>query len=293
MQLTLTRDAELFAAKAGRLLEERAERNVMATVLMQVRSGRFAAAGRPLFAYAVDENDEVCAAALRTAPWSLLASGFDEAGAAALLGEWMREDSELPGVSGEPEVARAIASAWVDLTGGSSHLRVRMAMHALTEVTDPPRPARGRLRLANDTERDLMIVWERAFTLEAGTGPSDEAERTVATRLSTSAQHVWENIDPVCALTLSPTIGETTRIGPVYTPPEHRRHGYASSAVAELSRHALRCGAKRVMLYTDLANPTSNKIYATVGFQRFSDWEEHAFVQPASSSMRLLHGSCE
>ena len=65
MQLTLTRDAELFAAKAGRLLSERAERNVMATVLMQVRSGRFAAAGTPLFAYAVDENDEVCAAALR------------------------------------------------------------------------------------------------------------------------------------------------------------------------------------------------------------------------------------
>jgi predicted GNAT family acetyltransferase len=279
MQLTLTRDAELFAAKAGRLLSERAERNVMATVLTQARSGRFAAAGTPLFAYALDENDEVCAAALRTPPWPLLASGFEKAGAAALLGEWLREDDELPGVSGEPELARSIASTWAQLTGGSSHLRMRMAMHALTEVTDPPRPARGHLRLANDTEQDLMIAWERAFTLEAGRGTSDEAERTIATRLSTGAQHVWENIDPVCALTLSPTIGETARIGPVYTPPEHRQHGYASSAVAELSRHALRCAATRVMLYTDLTNPTSNKIYATVGFQRFSDWEEHSFKQ--------------
>ena len=31
------------------------------------------------------------------------------------------------------------------------------------------------------------------------------------------------------------------------------------------------------MLYTDLSNPTSNKIYAEVGYRRFADWEEHAF----------------
>ena len=31
------------------------------------------------------------------------------------------------------------------------------------------------------------------------------------------------------------------------------------------------------MLYTDLANPTANKIYAEVGYRRFGDWEEHAF----------------
>lgn len=31
------------------------------------------------------------------------------------------------------------------------------------------------------------------------------------------------------------------------------------------------------MLFTDKANPTSNKIYAAVGFEPISDWEEHAF----------------
>jgi len=78
----------------------------------------------------------------------------------------------------------------------------------------------------------------------------------------------------VSTLALSPQIAGTVRIGPVYTPPEHRRRGYASAAVAAASRQALARGASRCMLFTDLANPTSNKIYAAVGFRRFADWVE-------------------
>jgi predicted GNAT family acetyltransferase len=66
----------------------------------------------------------------------------------------------------------------------------------------------------------------------------------------------------------------------VYTPPHRRRRGYAGSAVAAASRRALAGGATTCMLFTDLANPTSNKIYAEVGYRRAGDWEEHAF-EPA------------
>jgi predicted GNAT family acetyltransferase len=65
----------------------------------------------------------------------------------------------------------------------------------------------------------------------------------------------------------------------VYTPPEHRRRGYATALVADLSRHALRTGAERCMLFTDLANPTSNRIYARIGYRRCGDWEERA-IEP-------------
>jgi len=37
------------------------------------------------------------------------------------------------------------------------------------------------------------------------------------------------------------------------------------------------------MLFTDLANPTSNKIYAEVGYRRTGDWEEIA-LEPAQPS---------
>jgi predicted GNAT family acetyltransferase len=77
---------------------------------------------------------------------------------------------------------------------------------------------------------------------------------------------------------MSPAIAGTVRVGPVYTPPENRRRGYATSAVAAASRRALAAGARQCILFTDLANPTSNQIYSTVGFWRFADWEEYAFL---------------
>jgi predicted GNAT family acetyltransferase len=68
------------------------------------------------------------------------------------------------------------------------------------------------------------------------------------------------------------------RIGPVYTPPERRARGYAGSAVAAASRRALAGGADTCMLFTDLSNPTSNKIYAEVGYTPAGSWEEHTFT---------------
>jgi predicted GNAT family acetyltransferase len=104
-----------------------------------------------------------------------------------------------------------------------------------------------------------------------------QSEQTVARRLSSGAQFVWEHRRPVSTVSLSPAIAGTVRVGPVYTPPEHRGRGYASAAVAHVSRDALGGGARQCMLFTDLANPTSNKIYAAVGFRRIGDWEELEF----------------
>ena len=67
-----------------------------------------------------------------------------------------------------------------------------------------------------------------------------------------------------------PSFG-VARVGPVYTPPEQRRKGYASAAVAEVSQRFLDAGA-RVCLYTDQANPTSNGIYQALGYRRWSTW---------------------
>jgi predicted GNAT family acetyltransferase len=34
------------------------------------------------------------------------------------------------------------------------------------------------------------------------------------------------------------------------------------------------------VLFTDLSNLTSNKIYAEIGYRRLADWEEHGFQRP-------------
>jgi len=150
------------------------------------------------------------------------------------------------------------------------------AMHLLREVIEPSPWPGGALRRAQHEDRALLIGWERAFVRDAGITPdaATEAERTIARRLDARSQFVWQDQAPVSTLAVSPAIAGTVRIGPVYTPPEHRRRGYASAAVAAACRDALGEGAQQCMLYTDLANPTSNRIYAAVGFRRFADWEE-------------------
>jgi predicted GNAT family acetyltransferase len=67
------------------------------------------------------------------------------------------------------------------------------------------------------------------------------------------------------------------RIGPVYTPPEFRKRGYASALTAALSQEMLDQGRKFVTLYTDLSNPTSNHIYQTIGYKPVHDVDEYRF----------------
>ncbi len=272
----LTRNVEKFAVRVEDFLAEQVERNVLATVLGHARRGRFEGR-RSLFACCLDERGQVRAVAMRTPPWPLLACDFDAPTAELLVERWLSEDPSVSGVTAQPETARAIAGAWSTHTGGTSRCSMREAMHLLSEVNDPPRPAAGRLRLATGEERELLTAWERAFVLEAGTGVAEEAGHSVEARLAIGAQHVWEDGGPVSTLVLSPAIAGTVRIGPVYTPPEHRRRGYASSAVAAACRHALAQGARQCMLFTNLANPTSNRIYASVGFRRCGEWEEYRF----------------
>jgi predicted GNAT family acetyltransferase len=122
-----------------------------------------------------------------------------------------------------------------------------------------------------------------AFAAEAlSAGDADHAARMVDTRLGDGGAFVWDDGGPVSVVALSPPVAGVPRIGPVYTPPAYRRRGYAGMAVAEVSRRALAAGAKRCMLFTDLANPTSNKIYAEVGYHRFGAWTEYRFDPPPS-----------
>ena len=66
-----------------------------------------------------------------------------------------------------------------------------------------------------------------------------------------------------------PSFG-VARVGPVYTPAAHRGHGYATALTAHVSR-VLSDSGVLVCLFTDLANPTSNRIYAAIGYESVVD----------------------
>jgi predicted GNAT family acetyltransferase len=275
VRFVLMRDPAEFAARVEPFVTAAIERNVIATVVMNAAAGLY----EGLCVCGLDERGAVAYAGLRTPPWPLLSSELTATDAAALVELWLREDPEVNGVNGVPETARAVAAAWAQATGGTTRLRMSDAMHALTAVRDPPRPASGRLRVARVSERGLLVEWSRAFIDEAQVaGGPDEAERLVDARLEHGGLLVWEDPEPVCYVGVAPPVAGVVRIGPVYTPPAYRGRGYAGTLVAAASRRALAEGASRCMLFTNLANPTSNKIYAEVGYERFAAWEEHSFI---------------
>jgi RimJ/RimL family protein N-acetyltransferase len=263
-------------AQAWPLLSARLECNVLATVTMNVLEGRHPGA---IFALGTAEGGRVTAAAMRTPPLPLIVSEIDPGQAPALVALWLGEDPEVPGVNGPPATAQAIAAAWSRRTGGTTGCQTRLSIHALDEVHDPPRPAAGQLRVAVAEDRPLLLEWWRAFERDAGLAPRDDTAG-VDSRLDHGGLVMWVDGEPVSMVGVTRPVAGVVRIGPVYTPRALRARGYAGTAVAELSRRALAGGARRCMLYTDVANPTSNKIYFEVGYRRLGGWEEHEFRRP-------------
>jgi len=278
-EISITSDAEAFAAVAARFLGAELEREQLARILDGVLKGRYGEQ-RNHFATVLDAHGELVAAALRTPPHSLNCTQLpDLALAPELVEVWLARDPDVVGVGAEPETARAIAAAWARRTGGDTDLHLSMAMHAARAIEDPPRRAAGRLRLAAAADRDRLVRWWRAFFIEAEPLHPDDAEQAVAARYEDDALHVWEDGGEAVSLIGARLTGNGHGwIGPVYTPPELRRRGYAGAGVAAASRRLLDAGASDCMLFTDLANPTSNKIYHEVGYRRFADWEDHRFM---------------
>jgi len=278
MPVSFTREVADVPAAVDEFLAPRVERNVLASLLVHARAGRLAGSGA-MFAWGTGDRGEVRFYATRTPGWPLLVSELGPSDAQALVERWLEEDPRVPGVTGVPRTVHAVAAAWASCTGGSWDTRMREALHLLSHVREPPRPPAGSLRRAREEDRELLVEWEHAFVADAGViaSAAADAERTVERRLAAGSAYLWQDERPVSMLGLAPQVAGTVRIGPVYTPPEHRRRGYASAAVAAVCRAALARGAHQCMLFTDLANATSNKIYAAVGFRRVADWEELEF----------------
>jgi predicted GNAT family acetyltransferase len=101
---------------------------------------------------------------------------------------------------------------------------------------------------------------------------------------------VWEvGGIPVSLAGVTRTVAGMVRVGPVYTPPALRRRGYAGAATAAVSQAALDAGARVVVLYTDLANPTSNALYQRLGYHPVEDRVVMSFAPGPSLSEHKIY----
>jgi uncharacterized protein len=275
-----------FLARASAFLGAReAEHNLVFGICGALRLTPEAFEQAPYLATVADEG-RLVAAGLRTPPHNLVLSMVDRLAAVDLLLEnVLAAYPELPGVLGPTDASRYFAERFTQRTGRAHHVAVAERIFRLQRVIPPP-AASGRMRIAETDDRPLLREWLPAFVVEA-LGPEEDLsyldaaiDRWVQRRGRT--MYLWEDEGRVVSLVGAG--GETPngiRIGPVYTPPELRNRGYASSLTAAVSQAQLDAGRQFCFLFTDLANPTSNRIYQAIGYEPVVDVDQYRFAAPS------------
>ena len=167
----------------------------------------------------------------------------------------------------------AAIDALVELLGRAPRHRIAERLYRLAKLVAPT-GVTGRARLATEADMDLVSSWVGPYTMDAfGALPPDFDARALASAaIVYSRTWLWLDSDdvPVSMAARRPPAAGVSRIGPVYTPPEHRGRGYGSAVTARAAFDILDNAAVPV-LYTDVENPTSNKIYRAIGFRPVAD----------------------
>lgn len=278
MQLRRFDNVQEFWHRTGDyLLQHQAEHNLLLGITHALLHDPERYPDPPYLAIA-ETNGKILAVAIRTPPYKLVLSKATDLNALGAIAQDLHSlPEQLPGVSGSVAEVSAFLQAWQRLTGQSYRLVKQMRIHSLTQVK-PIVTANGDLRPATLGDRPLLLKWFAAFASQIGEVISQDARQAVDSGLKRQSIYLWEDGIPVSWASGSQSLSAAARIGPVYTPPQYRRKGYATACVAALSQKLLDRGCHSCFLFTDLANPTSNHIYREIGYHPVCDWHDYSLI---------------
>jgi GNAT superfamily N-acetyltransferase len=293
MTWTLTPDVAEYLAASGDFLAARAAENtVLLTAAENIRcraQGHPSPAGQdapadqgtpaghasppPLFGWWAEPGGGVTGAFLHTPPYGLALATMPAEVAAALAGALAGAGHFPGGVGGDTGTAQAFAAAWQRQTGQPASIYRRSRLYRLGRLRSPDPDPPGHPRLAVAADRDLVVAWLQAFSAEADpASPATTVGQAADDLLSFGGLTFWETGDgPVSLAGRHRAAAGQVRVGPVYTPPDRRGQGFGGAVTAAVSKAARDAGVTEVVLFTDLANPTSNALYQRLGYEPVID----------------------
>lgn len=282
MQVSLHAGAGRFLIAAqGFLGSDPFSANVIAVAAGRVTAGAQPDSADNLWATVDDSDGRVLGVAMHTPPHALFVSRMPAEAATALACALADAGRDLPGVNGALSGTAPFAEAWGARTGQTSTVVTAMRMYRLSELVRPPGVSGGATLAAALGDLETVAAWLGAFHDEAKPhAPVADWRAFAERRIATGEVHLWHDAGaPVALGALSaPAVG-VARVGPVYTPPwaPPARIWSRCDCGAEATAAAIAGGADNVVLYTDIANPTSNSIYQTIGYRVDHDAEERSF----------------
>lgn len=254
------------------LLRSEQRYGLLLGVASQVRSGEHRYK-QPIFWATIEDDsatrDPLLGCAFRTPPHQVGLTELPDFAIEPLVASVREVYANIPGVGGPKRTATAFANAWAARFDATCYVLQHQRLHTLTAVRLPTSPAAGFLRLALEADKPVARAWMAGFIREAKVRHlgADSAERLIEQR----RLYFWIDGQPRSMLGAVRDTPNTTGVAAVYTPPQFRGRGYASIAVATLSRQLLDAGRTSCFLYTDLANPVSNAVYRRVGYEPLYD----------------------
>jgi GNAT superfamily N-acetyltransferase len=226
----------------------------------------------------VHDGEELVGAAVWTPPRGIHLGPMGPPAARAIADQLIKGHALPPSVNGLNRAALAFARRCAVRAGRNATPAGASRIYRLDRLA-PPAGVAGRGRPCAAADRGLILDWLAAFDAEATPGGHGVGHDFAVDHRLASGQTMWlweVGGEPAsfCWYTPVSRLATVSRIGAVYTPPALRGHGYASANVAAVSRRALDAGAAGCLLYTDLANPTTNRIYQAIGYRAVADAQE-------------------
>jgi uncharacterized protein len=282
MKLTTYDSAESFLSRVEPMLERREAANNVPLGLAHAIKDHPERFGKPYLWSVDDEAGNVKTVVFWTPPFNLLlvTEQLDEDELTLVVQSFIDQGLRPVGVTGTVEVAHAFADIWTRLTGQTSSTTVQMRAFELRQVK-PPLNVAGEMVEATVEDHELLVDWYGGFYVDAMPHvpmTRDDLSKSVDSYLRPGMTYLWKvDGQPTAMAVRSRETRHGAVISLVYTPPEQRGHGYASALVAALSQHILDSGKEFAALFTNIDNPTSNKIYQQIGYQPVADVNQLTF----------------
>ena len=273
---------EEFVARVIPALSQReAENNLPFGIVLRLAAGQVTPPGTVLLS--VESGEEVVACAIRTPPHDIVVSRLPAGAARVVADYFLALPVAISGAMGPEHSGREVAELVAEGLGGRAVRRMGQWVYELTAVkavTQPP----GEARPASRDEEAFVAACHDAFAAEAGLRLSNDASVWARTEIAAGRAYVWDHAGPRALACTSRETPSGRCIGPVHTPVECRRRGYATALVANLAGRILDTGKRFACLFTDASNPTSNHIYETIGFRRICSFDAYKIESVATTS---------
>lgn len=276
MKWTITEDLDEYLATVGTFLAQEPVLDTLIVTIVDLLRIQGAAAqrrARHLLGWWRDADGRLAAALVQTRPFPVVLSRCPAAAVADLIDVFVKYADRLSAVAVAPEHEALFREGMAARCGEVFTVEEHQRLYRLGRLVLPePAPA-GCAYVAGGQDRAQLVTWVQSFVEETFSQSQPGAGAMVDARLPWGGMYLWKLDDgtTVAVAGRSRESVGTTRIGPVYTLPEHRGHGYAAALTAAVSQAALDAGIGEVLLFTDMANPTSNGVYQRIGYEPVTD----------------------